>query len=48
MGGFCPGPALVAAGSGNTPALVFVATMVVGMAVHHVTSRDQDPTRDDA
>lgn len=48
MGGFCPGPAIVAAGSGSTPALVFVATMVVGMAVHHVTNRGRDPIGDDA
>ena len=39
MGGFCPGPAIVTAGTGATPALVFVAAMAVGMAVHHVTAR---------
>ena len=34
MGGFCPGPAVVALGSGLNSALVFVAAMLVGMAVH--------------
>ena len=31
--GFCPGPALVALGMGQGKALVFVAAMLVGMAV---------------
>lgn len=34
LGGFCPGPALVALGSGLNSALVFVAAMLVGMVVH--------------
>jgi hypothetical protein len=34
MGGFCPGPALVALGSGMTSAMIFVAAMLVGMVVH--------------
>ena len=34
IGGFCPGPALVALGSGLAPAGVFVAAMLVGMVVH--------------
>lgn len=33
LAGLCPGPALVVAGTGNLPALVFVAAMVAGMAV---------------
>lgn len=45
IGGFCPGPALVAAGAGRTPALVFVATMVLGMAVHWITTKKPDQTR---
>lgn len=31
LAGFCPGPALVALGTGSGPALVFVAAMLVGM-----------------
>lgn len=31
--GFCPGPALVALGSGQVKAVVFVAAMLAGMAV---------------
>jgi uncharacterized membrane protein YedE/YeeE len=34
LGGFCPGPALVAMGSGMTSALIFVAAMLLGMVVH--------------
>ena len=34
IGGFCPGPALVALGSGLMPAAAFVAAMVVRMVVH--------------
>ena len=31
LGGFCPGPALVALGAGHLKALVFVAAMAAGM-----------------
>ena len=34
IAGFCPGPALVALGSGLAPAGVFVAAMLVGMVLH--------------
>ena len=34
IGGFCPGPALVALGSGMGAAGVFVAAMLVGMVLH--------------
>lgn len=34
LAGFCPGPALVALGEGAGQAAVFVAAMLVGMAVH--------------
>jgi uncharacterized membrane protein YedE/YeeE len=31
LAGYCPGPALVSAASGAVPALVFVATLLIGM-----------------
>lgn len=34
IGGFCPGPALVALSSGMAAAAVFVAAMLVGMVLH--------------
>lgn len=34
IAGFCPGPALVAAGAGSSAALGFVAAMLVGMVLH--------------
>jgi uncharacterized membrane protein YedE/YeeE len=34
LGGLCPGPGIVAAASGSVPGLVFVAAMLVGMAIH--------------
>ncbi|MDP3085964.1 MAG: YeeE/YedE family protein [Rubrivivax sp.] len=34
LGGFCPGPALVAMGSGLGAAWVFVAAMLAGMWIH--------------
>lgn len=34
IGGFCPGPALVALGSGRVEAAVFVAAMVAGMLLY--------------
>lgn len=33
LAGFCPGPALVALGAGESKALIFVAAMVAGMAL---------------
>lgn len=33
ISGYCPGPALVAAGSGATSALVFVGAMLAGIAI---------------
>jgi uncharacterized protein len=33
LAGYCPGPALVALGSGSLPALGFVAAMLAGMAL---------------
>ena len=34
IGGFCPGPALVALGSGMGSAGIFVAAMLIGMLIH--------------
>ena len=34
MAGLCPGPALVALGSGNQEAIIFVVAMLVGMYIH--------------
>jgi uncharacterized membrane protein YedE/YeeE len=39
LGGFCPGPALVALGSGALPALIFVCAMAVGMVLYHAAHR---------
>jgi uncharacterized protein len=36
LGGFCPGPAIVALGSGALSAIVFVAAMALGMGVQYV------------
>lgn len=33
LGGFCPGPAIVAAASGAVPAIAFVAAMTVGIVL---------------
>ncbi|MFP1682006.1 DUF6691 family protein [Alloalcanivorax sp. C16-1] len=33
LAGFCPGPALVAAGAGHGEALIFVAAMLAGMGL---------------
>ena len=39
LAGFCPGPALVAASSGVVSAWIFVAAMLIGMALHDGVSR---------
>ena len=35
LGGFCPGPSIVAAAGGSTAAIVFVVAMLAGMHVRH-------------
>lgn len=35
LAGYCPGPGLVSAGAAGQGAMVFVATMIVGMLVQH-------------
>lgn len=39
LGGLCPGPGIVAAASGSTSALVFVAAMLVGMLARDRTKQ---------
>lgn len=39
LGGLCPGPGLVAAAGGATVGLTFVAAMLAGMFVQHLTVR---------
>jgi uncharacterized membrane protein YedE/YeeE len=39
LGGFCPGPGLVAAGGGAAGALVFLIGMTGGMLVEHAVAR---------
>ena len=39
LAGFCPGPALVAFGTGQLDAMLFVAAMVAGMALFEIIER---------
>ncbi len=39
VGGFCPGPALVSAVTGNSSVLIFVASMVIGVYAHEWASK---------
>jgi uncharacterized protein len=39
LGGFCPGPGLVAAGGGSLHALVFLVGMTLGMLAEHFAAR---------
>jgi uncharacterized membrane protein YedE/YeeE len=39
VAGFCPGPALVALGMGETKAIVFVVAMVAGMGIFELLER---------
>ena len=41
LAGFCPGPALVAFGSGSLKATVFVAAMVAGMGIFEIIERSR-------
>ncbi len=42
LAGFCPGPALAAAVSLNSSALLFLAAMIGGMFLHHFLLRSGD------
>ena len=44
LGGFCPGPALSALSTGRLDALIFVAAMIAGMALHRF-ARSTAPAR---
>ncbi len=39
VGGFCPGPGIVAAGAGEAKALIFVAAMVAGMVIFELLEK---------
>jgi uncharacterized membrane protein YedE/YeeE len=39
LGGFCPGPGIVAAGGGSLHAIVFLVGMTLGMLVEHAVAR---------
>jgi uncharacterized membrane protein YedE/YeeE len=39
LAGFCPGPAIVAAGAGHWQALVFTLAMLAGMLVHELSAQ---------
>ena len=43
LGGFCPGPALVALAGGFGDGFVFVAAMLAGMLVHDVVFLTRPP-----
>ncbi|RII83078.1 YeeE/YedE family protein [Neopusillimonas maritima] len=36
LAGYCPGPALVSLGSGQSKALIFVVAMLAGMAIYEI------------
>ena len=46
--GLCPGPALVALGTGAPAAVTFVLAMLAGMALHTLLSRKKAPGRPQA
>ena len=48
IAGFCPGPALVALGTGSRPALWFSAAMLAGMALQAVLDARRAPAPDAA
>jgi len=43
IAGFCPGPALVALGMGETKAVVFVVAMLAGMGLFELLERQKQP-----
>ena len=45
VAGFCPGPALVALGMGESKAVIFVAAMLAGMGVFELLDRRKYPAK---
>ncbi|MFC3109717.1 DUF6691 family protein [Undibacterium arcticum] len=45
LAGFCPGPALVALGTGELKAFIFVGAMLAGMAVFELIEGTEFPVR---
>ena len=45
VAGFCPGPALVALGMGESKAVIFVAAMLAGMGVFELLERRKYPAK---
>lgn len=39
LAGYCPGPALISLGSGQPKALIFVVSMLIGMALYELLQR---------
>ncbi len=49
LAGYCPGPAIVALGSGALPAVVFVAAMALGMTIQYFAAATrEDPDQSDS
>jgi hypothetical protein len=48
LGGFCPGPGIVAAASGALPAIAFVAAMTAGILLEDLVSSRRSPARANA
>lgn len=46
LGGFCPGPGIVSAGSGATLGITFTLSMLVGMGVFELYRKLRDPASD--
>lgn len=46
IAGFCPGPALVMAGSGSSKAIIFTLAMLAGMGIFELVRRDTTGPQD--
>lgn len=45
LGGFCPGPAIVSLSTGSTSAMIFVVSMLLGMALHRTYHDLRSPSQ---
>ncbi|MBF23049.1 MAG: hypothetical protein CML18_05390 [Pusillimonas sp.] len=45
LAGYCPGPALVSLGSGQSKALIFVVAMLAGMAIYEIVQSKTSRSR---